>query len=132
LLEIPQQDSRGGPDIGNHHFQWEIKIIQHDRCTREKAKSQSGTTITLGKGSIYATTRKQKTTAQSASEAELIAAVDGAKTMVAMRNYLISRKYPVDKMVLFQDNKASQFIIDKGIQISEKDEALGSEIFCSN
>jgi hypothetical protein len=98
-------------------------------ATRDKAKSQSGTTITLGKGSIYATTRKQKTTAQSASEAELIAAVDGAKTMVAMRNYLISRKYPVDKMVLFQDNKASQFIIDKGIQSAKKMKHLEVKYF---
>jgi hypothetical protein len=66
------------------------------------------------------TTHKTKKTARSASEAELIAAVDGAKTMVAMRNYLISRKYPVDKMVLLQDNKASQFIIDKEIQSGKR------------
>lgn len=89
-------------------------------ATREQARSQSGTFITLGSGSIYSTSRKQKLTAQSASEAELIAAVDGAKKMMSMRNYLEARGYPISPMTLYQDNKASQFVIEKGVQSAKK------------
>jgi hypothetical protein len=123
LLEIPQQDSRGGPDIGNHHFQWEIKIIQHEMPPMPQEKKQR---VKVEQLSPLA---RDPFTQRPASKKQLLNQQDGAKTMVAMRNYLISRKYPVDKMVLFQDNKASQLIIDKGIQSAKK---IGSERFCSD
>lgn len=97
-----------------------LNMTDASYASREQARSQSGTFITLGCGSIYSTSRKQKLTAQSASEAELIAAVDGAKMMMAMRNYLESRGYPIAPMTLYQDNKASQFVIEKGARSAKK------------
>jgi hypothetical protein len=67
----------------------------------------------VSKNTFGAKTRKEemKDLCVTIAEAELIAAVDGTKTMVAMRNYLISRKYPVDKMVLFQDKKPLNLLL---------------------
>jgi hypothetical protein len=49
--------------------------------------------------------------------------------MMSMRNYLEARGYPLAPMTLSQDNKAPQFIIEKGVQSAKKLKHLNVKYF---
>ncbi len=59
-------------------------------------------------------------TSRSSSESELISAADAAAELLAYRNYLISRNFPLKQVILYQDNTASLSILKNGISSAKK------------
>jgi hypothetical protein len=92
-------------------------------------RSQSADSFTLGTGSIYSSSTKQKITTKSSSEAELVAASDTSGRLLAFRNYLISRKYITSPAVLGQDNLATKQMLEKGISSSKRTRHLNIRYF---
>jgi hypothetical protein len=71
-----------GPSINNH--------TDASFGVHRDGRSQSGSASSLGRGSFYSSSHKQKLTTKSSTEAELVAATN-AGNILGTRNYLISR-----------------------------------------
>ena len=83
------------------------------------SKSQSGAIATLGVGSIYATSSKQKCVSKSSTEAELIAATDLIGEGLKMKS-IVEEVFRVEvKLKLLQDNMTTIAIMNNG-QVSGK------------
>lgn len=83
----------------------------------------------LSKGSICASSHKQKTIAKSSTEAELIAAADSSGCILGIRNYLINLGYSAGPAILNQDNMSTIRIIKNGIKSAKKLKYLDVKIF---
>jgi hypothetical protein len=92
-------------------------------------RSQTAIVSTLGSGAIFSTTQKQKITAKSSSEAELIAASDAAGESIGLRNYLLSRSYNANPVILGQDNLSTKHILEKGIKSARRVKHLNIRYF---
>ena len=76
-------------------------------ATHPDMKGQTGATLTMGHGSIYSNSLKQKLVACSSTEAELIGVHDILLQILWTRNFLISQGYPVQESVVYQDNMST-------------------------
>ena len=83
-------------------------------------KGHSGVILTMGKGAIYNSSRKQKLVSKSSTEAELIAISDGLSQAIWMRNLLKEQGYEMKPIKLFQDNQSTITLIKKGKSTSER------------
>lgn len=81
----------------------------------QDGRSQSANCFTLGSGSIYSSSSKQRITTKSSSEAELIAASDSSGKLLSFQNYLLSRNHLTSPAILGQDNSASKQMLEKEI-----------------
>jgi hypothetical protein len=77
------------------------------------SKSQSGILVTCGSSPIFCSSTKQKTTARSSFEAELIAVTD-AMALVIWTRQLFSDIGVTMKFVLYQDNKGAIDVMRSG------------------
>lgn len=62
--------------------------------------------MSLGKGSIYSMSTKQKSVAQSSTKGELIGIHDVLLQMLWMKHFLNTQGYLVEDTMLYQDNKS--------------------------
>ena len=77
-------------------------------------RSHTGAVMTLGEGSIIAMSKKQKLNTRSSTEAELVGA-DDAVTMILWTGLFMEQQgYPLDKNILFQDNKSAILLESNG------------------
>ena len=77
-------------------------------------KSHTGSVMSMGTGAMQALSRKQKLNSRSSTEAELIA-VDDAVTMILWtRLFLEWQGYPIEKNILYQDNKSAILLEENG------------------
>ena len=89
-------------------------------ATHSDMKRQTGATFTMGHGSIYSNSLKQKLIAQSSTEAELIGVHDILPQILWTRNFLMSQGYPVQKNVVYQDNVSAMLLENNGRKSSTK------------
>ena len=82
--------------------------------------SHTGRTMTLGRGSIYSASTKQKITSKSSTEAELIGLNNIAGQILWTRNFLIEQGYEIGASTVFQDNKSAMLLANNGILSSSK------------
>ena len=73
-------------------------------ATHPDMKGHTGATFTMGRGSVYCNSLKQKLVARSSTEAELVGVHDILPQILWTRNFLMSQGYPVQKNVVYQDN----------------------------
>jgi hypothetical protein len=77
-------------------------------------KSHTGATMTMGKGSIYSSSTRQKLNTKSSTEAELVA-VDDAMPMVLWTRYFLQEQgYVVEDTELLQDNQSTMLLEKNG------------------
>ena len=88
--------------------------------THSDMKGQTGATFTMGHGSIYSNSLKQKLVARSSTEAELIGVHDILPQILWTRNFLMSQGYPVQKNVVYQDNMSAMLLENNGRKSSTK------------
>jgi hypothetical protein len=88
--------------------------IHHDM------KSHTGSTITLGRGSIYAKSATQKLTTKSSTEAELVGLSDSSNQVLWTRYFIIAQGYSNKPAIIFQDNKSTIQLITNGRSNSER------------
>ena len=84
----------------------------HDDC-----KGHTGALMTLGRGAIASSSRKQKINTKSSTETELIAVDDKLGDILWMRYFLESQGYTIEENIIFQDNM-STLSLEKNGRIS--------------
>jgi hypothetical protein len=82
------------------------------------AKSNTGVSIYLGSGSVYAQSRKQRINTKSSYEAEIVALSDGASQVLWSRDFLIAQGYTIGPAIVNQDNKSAILSVEKGMPSS--------------
>jgi len=83
-------------------------------------KSHTGGVISLGKGAVYVRSSKQKLTSKSSTEAELIGVSDMLPQVIWTREFLEQQGYKCEPARMFQDNKSTIVLANKGFSTSEK------------
>jgi len=84
----------------------------HNDC-----KGHTGALMTLGKGAIASSSRKQKINTKSSTETELVAVDDKLGDILWMRYFLESQGYTIDDNIIYQDNM-STLSLEKNGRIS--------------
>lgn len=70
-------------------------------------RSHTGITSTLGKGSVYSASKKQKLNTRSSTEAELVAVDDAMAPILWTKNFLEAQDYPIEATIVLQDNESA-------------------------
>ena len=71
-------------------------------------KGHTGGTLSLGKGSVYSTSTKQKLVAQSSTESEVIGVHDVMPQVIWTKYFLQAQGIKVGDTVVYQDNRGCQ------------------------
>src|SRR5210317_1889419 len=77
-------------------------------------KSHTGATMTMGGGVMQTLTRKQKLNSRSSTEAELIGVDDAITQVLWTKLFMEAQGYPIEKNILYQDNKSSILLETNG------------------
>ena len=83
-------------------------------------KGHAGATLTMGSGSVYSNSSKQKLVARSSTKAELVGVHDILPQILWTRNFLMSQGYPVQKNIVYQDNMSAMLLENNGRKSSTK------------
>ncbi|KAG7374846.1 reverse transcriptase RNA-dependent DNA polymerase [Nitzschia inconspicua] len=83
-------------------------------------RSHTGATMTLGKGSVYSMSTRQKLNTRSSTEAELVGVNDAMSLILWTRHFLEAQGYTVEKNVVYQDNESAILLEKNGRQSSTK------------
>jgi len=83
-------------------------------------RSHTGATMTLGKGSVYSMSTRQKMNTRSSTEAELVGVNDAMALILWTRHFLEAQGYTVDKNVVYQDNESAILLEKNGRRSSTK------------
>eukprot|EP00978_Attheya_sp_CCMP212_P043733 scaffold290459_cov35-Attheya_sp.AAC.1 len=78
------------------------------------AKSHTGGTMSLGKGSIFSASLKQKLNTKSSTEAELVAASDMLPQAIWTRYFMMEQGYTIDGNFMAQDNETCMLLENHG------------------
>jgi hypothetical protein len=70
-------------------------------------RSQTGVTMSLGRGSVYSSSLRQKLNTRSSTEAELVGADDAMGMILWTRLFLEAQGYHVRDTKLYQDNQSA-------------------------
>jgi hypothetical protein len=77
-------------------------------------RSHTGNTMSLGKGSVYSTSRKQRINTKSSTEAELVGVDDSMPLVIWTRNFLMAQGFEIRDNVVFQDNQSAMLLETNG------------------
>jgi hypothetical protein len=77
-------------------------------------KSHTGGSMTLGKGTIYGTSTRQKINTKSSTEAELVGVNDVLPQILWTRYFLEAQGYGVKDSIVYQDNKSTILLAENG------------------
>jgi hypothetical protein len=83
-------------------------------------KSHTGATMSLGKGSIYARSTRQKINTKSSTEAELVGVDDVMPQVMWTRYFLEAQGYKVSECTIYQDNQSTMLLAKNGKASSSK------------
>jgi hypothetical protein len=89
-------------------------------ATRDKMRSQSGATMSLGGGSMYSMSRKQYLNTTSSTEAELVGVSDAMSQIIWTRHFLMAQGVKVSHNILMQDNRSAILLERNGTASSSR------------
>jgi hypothetical protein len=92
-------------------------------------KSQTGATISIGKGPVFAASSKQKLMTKSSTEAELVALSDYSGQALWLRNFLIAQGLPPLPATMKQDNESTMALIKNGKSNSQRTRHIAIRYF---
>ena len=92
------------------HVKW---FVDAAFAVHPDMKSHTGITMTMGKGAIISSSRKQKLNTRSSTEAELIASDDALTTIMWTKLFLKHQGYE-PRIILNQDNKSTMQLQKNG------------------
>ena len=77
-------------------------------------RSHTGAVMTMGGGVMQSISRKQKLNSRSSTEAELIGVDDAMTQVLWTKMFMEKQGYPIDRNILYQDNKSSILLETNG------------------
>jgi hypothetical protein len=77
-------------------------------------KSHTGATMSMGKGSVYSSSTRQKLNTKSSTEAELVGVDDRMPQILWTRYFLEAQGYDVRENVVYQDNQSAMLLENNG------------------
>jgi hypothetical protein len=83
-------------------------------------KSHTGGTLSLGKGSVYSASTRQKLNTKSSTEAELVGVDDVMPLVLWTRYFLGAQGYDVRENKVFQDNQSAILLEKNGRRSSSR------------
>jgi len=83
-------------------------------------RGHTGATMSLGAGSVYSMSSKQKLNTRSSTEAEVVGVHDAMPQLVWTNNFLRAQGINVDETILYQDNMSSILLEKNGRSSSTK------------
>jgi hypothetical protein len=92
-------------------------------------KSHTGSIVSLGAGPVVCDSSRQKTTAKSSYEAELMAATDGSNSLFYVRNLLLEQGHVVGPAKLYQDNQSALASLRTGKPSSKRSRHINIRYF---
>jgi hypothetical protein len=104
-----------------------IKILNHSDASYGvhcDGRSQSASATSLGKGSFFSLSHKQKLTTKSSTEAEIVCAANSVGNILGFRNYL-----DVEPVNLGQDNTSTIQVLANGAKSAKRLKHLDIKIF---
>ncbi|KAA8498721.1 Copia protein [Porphyridium purpureum] len=91
-----------------------IGAVDASFAVHADCKSVSGTAVTLGRGTIFAKSAKQRLVTRSSTEAELVGASEALGQVLWTANFLKSQGYKVKESVILQDNLSTIAMLQRG------------------
>ena len=88
--------------------------IDSSFAVHDDMMSHTGGTMSMGKGSIYSTSVKQKLVTRSSTEAEVVGVHDVMPQLMWTGHFLLEQGFHVKETVLYQDNTSSILIEKNG------------------
>ena len=70
--------------------------------------------MSIGKGTQYASSKRQKLNTQSSTEAELVAVDDVMAQVMWTRYFLEGQGYEVEENIIYQDNQSAMLLENNG------------------
>ena len=95
----------------------------------QDGKGHTGVCITIGSGFFYVSSTKQKLVSKSSTEAELIGVSDGLSQVIWVRNFLLAQGHDIGPALLWQDNKSTLALIEKGRSTSSRTKHISIRYF---
>jgi len=83
-------------------------------------RSHTGGTMSLGKGSVYSTSVRQRLTTKSSTEAELVGVDDVMPMVLWTRQFMEGQGYGIKDNIIYQDNQSAMLLEKNGQQSSTK------------
>jgi hypothetical protein len=83
-------------------------------------RSHTGATMSLGSGSVFSKSTKQKLNTRSSTEAELVGVNDAMSMILWTRLFLEAQGVEVTDNVIYQDNQSTMLLAKNGRQSSGK------------
>jgi hypothetical protein len=93
----------------------DASFTTHDDC-----RGHTGGTMSLGKGSITGTPKKQKINTRSSTESELVGDDDMLPQIMWTRYFIEAQGSNMDESILYQDNLGAMLLEKNGKQSSSK------------
>ena len=95
----------------SHTIMW---WIDASYAVHPDMKSHSGGTMSMGNGSVYSTSTRQKLVSRSSTEGELIGLHDVLPQVLWTRHFLHSQGYNLEENVVYQDNRSAILLEENG------------------
>ena len=89
-------------------------------ATHHDMKSHMGGFMTLGKGAVYATSRRQRINTRSSTEAELVGVNDVLSQILWTRYFMEAQGYQCKSTPIYQDNMSTILLAKNGRMSSSK------------
>ena len=102
---------------GNGVIQWWVDAAY---TAHDDMKGHTGATMSLGKGSLYSSSTKQKLVTRSSTECELVGVHDALPQIIWTKNFLTAQGHHVTDTVVYQDNKSAILLESNGRLSSTK------------
>ena len=93
-------------------------------------KSHTGSCVVIGdSGPVHCSSRKQGIVTKSSTESELVALSDSCNQGIHMRRFLMEQGYDMGPIEVFQDNKSTMAMIERGRSGAEKTRHIDIKYF---
>ena len=83
-------------------------------------KSHTGGIISLGKGSVHVSSKKQGLMTKSSTESELVGMSDQVPQAIWSRNFLLAQGHAIGPVKIYQDNMSTIALAEKGRSTSSR------------
>jgi hypothetical protein len=94
-----------------HNVKW---WVDASYAVHPNIRSHTGGAMSLGRGVIYGTSKRQKLNTKSSTEADLVGVDDVMPQVLSTIYFLEAQGYKIDENYLYQDNKSSILLETNG------------------